>query len=366
MHIRKNVGILAIVSALVVTVFAAVFAETSDNDGNLFKNGDFETGKLEPTKLNRYAIAALGISSEEKHNGNYSLKISNRKDQSCGWGQNVAVEEGKTYILHEEVTADGYVKATDIEFTVSYDKQNEHLEMVDKVLKVIKTDLVTVEEIEGAELQVVDEEGNIIDEWTSTKEAHVVNGLEEGKKYKLIEKTAPYGYELTEEIEFEVTTDKETQLVEMKDMPILNDITLIKIDADTKAKILDKFTFGLYAYKECTQLLQQVDSNKDEGTITFEDLRYGTYYVKEISAPKGYQKSDKVVKVEINDKGIFVDDKLIEKDNNEVYSFEFEDHIIETPKTGDEGHIRIWFAVLGISLVAFLGAIIYFKKFLEK
>ena len=152
----------------------------------------------------------------------------------------------------------------------------------------------------------------------------------------------------------------------MKDMPILNDITLIKIDADTKAKILDKFTFGLYADKECTQLIQQVDSNKDEGTITFEDLRYGTYYVKEISAPKGYQKSDKVVKVEINDKGIFVDDKLIEKDNNEVYSFEFEDHIIETPKTGDEGHIRIWFAVLGISLVAFLGAIIYFKKFLEK
>ena len=95
-------------------------------------------------------------------------------------------------------------------------------------------------------------------------------------------------------------------------------------------------------------------------------MRYGTYYVKEISAPKGYQKSDKVVKVEINDKGIFVDGKQIEKDNNEVYSFEFEDYIIETPKTGDEGHIRIWFAVLGISLVAFLGAIIYFKKFLEK
>ena len=114
MHIRKNVGILAIVSALVVTVFAAVFAETSDNDGNLFKNGDFETGKLEPTKLNRYAIAALGISSEEKHNGNYSLKISNRKDQSCGWGQNVAVEEGKTYIFS------GWAKVSDTAKKMSY------------------------------------------------------------------------------------------------------------------------------------------------------------------------------------------------------------------------------------------------------
>ena len=45
---------------------------------------------------------------------------------------------------------------------------------------------------------------------TSTKEAHRVPGLEEGKTYKLIEKTAPYGYELTEEIEFTVSEDKET------------------------------------------------------------------------------------------------------------------------------------------------------------
>ena len=83
----------------------------------------------------------------------------------------------------------------------------------------------------------------------------------------------------------------------MKDMPILNDITLIKIDADTKVKILDKFTFGLYADKECTQLIQQVDSNKDEGTITFEDLRYGTYYVKEITAPAGYALNSTVFEV---------------------------------------------------------------------
>lgn len=155
-----------------------------------------------------------------------------------------------------------------------------------------------------------------------------------------------------------------TLLVEMKDMPILNDITLIKIDADTKAKILDKFTFGLYADKECTQLIQQVDSNKDEGTITFKDLRYGTYYIKEITAPKGYRKSDKVVKVEINDKGIFVDGKQIEKDNNEIYSFEFEDQIIETPKTGDNSNIKFWFIALGISFVLLVGVIIFeIKKF---
>ena len=59
-------------------------------------------------------------------------------------------------------------------------------------LEIIKTDLVTGEELEGAELQVVDENGEIIDEWVSTKEPHRVVNLEENKNYKLIEKTAPY------------------------------------------------------------------------------------------------------------------------------------------------------------------------------
>ena len=139
--------------------------------------------------------------------------------------------EGQTYILREEKVIYGYVKATDIEFTVTSDKETQKIVMIDKVVEVIKTDFITGQEIEGAELQVVDEDGNIIDEWVSTKEPHKIKGLEENKKYKLIEKTAPYGYELTEEIEFTVTTDKETQKIEMKDMPILTDIKVVKVDS---------------------------------------------------------------------------------------------------------------------------------------
>ena len=108
------------------------------------------------------------------------------------------------------------------------------------------SDLVTGDEIKGAKLQVIDEDDNIVDEWISTKEPHIVKGLEESKKYKLLEITAPYGYELTEEIEFVVTTNKETQLVEMKDMPILKNIKLNKIDSQTKEIIKEKFSFGIY------------------------------------------------------------------------------------------------------------------------
>ena len=48
-------------------------------------------------------------------------------------------------------------------------------------------------EIEGAELQVIDEDNNVVDEWTSTKEPHRINNLVEGKTYTLIEQYAPDG-----------------------------------------------------------------------------------------------------------------------------------------------------------------------------
>lgn len=272
---------------------------------------------------------------------------------------------GKEYTLTEEIAPEGYVIATSIKFTINDTNKVQKVNMKDKAVIISKQN-IGGEEIEGAKLQVLDSEGNIIDEWISEKESHKVSGLEEGKTYKLHEEVSIGNYVKATDVEFTVSTDKETQKVVMKDMPILTDITLIKIDADSKEKILDKFTFGLYEDAECTKLIQQVDSNKEEGTIVFKDLRYGIYYVKEISAPKGYQKSDKIVKIEINDKGIFADDNQIEKDENEIYSFEFEDHLIETPKTGDDGHIRIWLAVLGLSIIALLRAAVFGKKLLKK
>ena len=263
--------------------------------------------------------------------------------------------EGESYILHEEIAVDNFVKATDIEFSVTFDKETQHLKMIDKIVEILKTDLVTGEEIEGAELQVVDEDGNIIDEWISTTEAHKVTGLEEGKTYTLIEKTCPYGYEQAENITFTVSYDKETQLVEMKDMPILTDIRVIKVDSATHEIIKDKFIFGIYADEECTQLIQQVDSNEEDGYVDFTDLRYGIFYVKELSSPKDYELSNKIVKVEINDEGVFVDDEQIEQDENEIYGFEFENDKIEVPNTGDNSNMNIWLALLAMSAISLTG-----------
>ena len=262
--------------------------------------------------------------------------------------------EGETYILHEEKAVGDFVKAQDIEFTVTEDKETQTITMIDKTVEVSKTDFVTGEEIEGAELKVVDENGNTIDSWTSTKTPHKVKGLEEGKTYKLIETLAPYGYELTNEIEFTVTSEKEIQKIEMKDMPILQTVQLVKKDSNTNEIIKDKFTFGLYEDQECTKLIKSVESDKKFGTVTFLDLRYGTYFIKEENSPNGYVLSDKVIKLEINDKGIFIDGEKIEGEND-IYSFDFYNTPVDTPKTGDNSKITLWAGLLGLSILTLAG-----------
>lgn len=258
--------------------------------------------------------------------------------------------EGETYTLHEEIVADSYVKATDVEFKVTTDKETQKLVMIDKLVEITKTDITNGNELEGAELEVTDEDGNTIDKWTSTKEPHKVKGLEEGKTYILKETTAPYGYEITEEIKFTVTTDKETQKIEMKDMPILKNVKVIKIDTETKEVIKDKFIFAIYEDPECTKLIKEVKSNSEDGTALFEELRYGTYYIKEIKAPKDYELSNKIVKVEINDKGIFVDDTQVEENENTI-EFTFENKKIEVPKTGVESKIKLFASAIILSLL---------------
>lgn len=142
------------------------------------------------------------------------------------------LEEGKTYILSETISPDGYVKSTNIEFTVSGDKVNEKVVMKDKAVIVSKQD-AGGKEVEGAKMQIVDEEGNIVDEWLSSHQPHYASGLEEGKSYTLHEDLAPNGYNLANDFDFTVTYDKENQTVEMID-------TLVKVSkTDEHGKLLE-------------------------------------------------------------------------------------------------------------------------------
>lgn len=138
----------------------------------------------------------------------------------------------ETYTLEETVAADGYVKATSIEFKVNEDGSVTPVTMIDKMVTVSKVDMGG-KEVKGAEMSVTDTDGNVIDSWTSDGTEHKVNGLEEGKKYILNENTAPDGYVKATSIPFEVSGADENgvkvdQTIDMTDKKV----TLNKTDGN--------------------------------------------------------------------------------------------------------------------------------------
>ena len=122
----------------------------------------------------------------------------------------------------------------------------------------------------------------------------------------------------------------------MKDMPILKNVKVVKVDSETKETIKDKFIFGISEDSECTKLIREVKSATANGKAFFEELRYGIYY--------------RVAKGEINDKGIFIDDEQVEEKDSTI-EFTFENKKIEVPKTGDESKIKLFAGAVILSLL---------------
>lgn len=131
-----------------------------------------------------------------------------------------ALPEGD-YILREETApyADGYVTAEEVKFSVKEDGSIEKVKMEDDISKVdiSKTDLTTGEELEGATLQILDKDGNVLEEWVTNGEPHRIERLPVGEELILKETAAPDGYEIAEEVTFVVEDTMEVQKVEMKD-----------------------------------------------------------------------------------------------------------------------------------------------------
>ncbi len=145
-------------------------------------------------------------------------------------------------------------------------------------------------------------------------------------------------------------------------MPILRSVQVEKIDKDTGAHIKsNKFRFGIYEDVECTKLIKEVGANEYEGTALFEDLRFGTYYIKETKAPLGYKLSDQVVKIEINDEGVFADGVSLEE-NNGVYSFEYYNSLLPIIQTGNEMNYALLLVIGAIAITGIIGGIILQKK----
>ena len=213
-------------------------------------------------------LSKIDVYGEELIGAEMQLENANGEivDEWTSDGTNHVVTElpAGDYTLKEIAAPDGYVIATDIKFTVDVygnvmvenvdftavsDNGNPLIAMVDDTTKVriSKRDITTGEELPGATLQIIDENGNVVEEWVSTDEAHFIEGkLIAGKEYTLRETIAPDGYEIANEIKFTVNADGSVTEVVMYDEhtpdletppTVIIDIPHTGVSADNSAEL---------------------------------------------------------------------------------------------------------------------------------
>ena len=101
-----------------------------------------------------------------------------------------------------------------------------------------KKDITTGEELPGATLQVINSDNEIVQSWVSTDKPYIIKALPNGT-YTLREITAPYGYDIAEDVTFTVEENVIKNRVEMKNKPIT--VGTQALDEETKSH---QGTFG--------------------------------------------------------------------------------------------------------------------------
>ena len=263
---------------------------------------------------------------------------------------------GETYTLREEYAPYGYLKATDIQFTVKDTGEVQHVNMKDEVARgsivvtkdgeivsdatirkeywnnfvfnflkrnlsgvtfdvYAKEDILSVDGLNTVYYKAGDKISTIV---TDEQGIARIDNLPCGKYY-LIETKTIDGFILDNTpIEADLSyIDQDTNIV-YAGMNVTNErqkvqISVIKTDSETK-KVLEGAVFGLFTKEDIVNADGKVIVNADtqiekavtgkDGKVTFtSDLPLGQYYVKELEAPAGYVKSDKVIDVDATYKG---------------------------------------------------------------
>lgn len=302
---------------------------------------------------------------------------------------------GETYVLREEFAPYGYLKATDVLFTVEDTEEIQSVVMKDEVptgtiiinkdgefltdinlvkghwydfvfdyfkksLAGVTFEVYAAEDIvspDGLDTIYYEKDALVAEIVTNDKGIAMINDLPLGKYY-LVETKTIEGFVLDETpIMADLSYIDQNTKVVYAGMDVTNErqkvqITVVKKDAETK-DVLEGAVFGLYAAEDIFNadgklivakdtFIEKAVTGKD-GSVTFiSDLPLGKYYVKEMEAPKGYVKLDVCFDVDASYQGSDV----------EVITFEaeFENYPtkLEISKTDITGEYELKGAALSI------------------
>lgn len=275
------------------TVSAKDYVKASDIRFTVKNSSELETVTMKDKQVSFTKTDVTGekevegatITVKEKETGKVIDEWTSTKESHFING----LEEGKIYVLSETVSPEEYVKSTEIEFTVSKDKVDQKVNMKDKQV-IISKSMVSGDEVVGASMQILDEDGNIVDEWISEEKEHYASNLEEGHSYTLHEDLAPTGLILANDIVFAVTEEKENQKVEMvdtinevskvkEDGTLLKDAELTVVSMKTK-QIVDKWISGQHIFDLTDDMkFQLAENGKAEGMYVDDEDSTVTYSI---------------------------------------------------------------------------------------
>lgn len=243
------------------------------------------------------------------------------------------------YELKEIETLEEYVpndKVYDID--LSYDHTDKiiyteeiNVENEKTTTEISKISATDEKELPGAHLSLKDKDGNIIEEWVSGKEPHIIRGLLVNEEYTLHEDLAPIGYATASDVIFKVNEDGSTTKVTMKDE--ITKVDISKVDATTSKEIEGaKLTLK---DKETGKVIETWTSDKTPHRI--EGLEVGkTYILHEDLAPAGYEVASDV--------------EFTIADTGKVQKVVMKDEVKTTViKTGDNSQIGLYVAMTAIA-----------------
>lgn len=196
--------------------------------------------------------------------------------------------KGRDYILTETTLfSDGTrITSSRIQFTLDENAAVHTITGFDREYHVVigKKEITGEEEIEGAFLQVRNQDGDVLEEWISGREPHRISVvLEEGERYILHEETAPDGYGYASDIVFTISESGGKEQVVMVDRK--TDVRIRKTDItgekevpgallqvlDSKGTVIEEWVSG----EEPHEIIGRLEAGKE-------------YILREKAAPEGY------------------------------------------------------------------------------